>query len=90
MRVYCRPRAGRIEEETRLARSVELVAQRRRIENHLRAQSRAVKAQAEQFEEWTSALQAETTKWVLAIGLLWFLDEIASFIPYTVAVFADV
>jgi hypothetical protein len=38
-----RPRAGRIEEETRLARSVELVAQRRKIEGHLRAQSKAVK-----------------------------------------------
>jgi hypothetical protein len=40
---FSRPRAGRIEEETRLARSVELVAQRRKIEGHLRAQSKAVK-----------------------------------------------
>ena len=39
----CRPRAGRIEEETRLARSVELISQRRKVENHLRLQSRAVK-----------------------------------------------
>ncbi len=40
------PRAGRIEEEVRMARSVELVAQRRRVELHLKAQSKAVKAQA--------------------------------------------
>lgn len=37
-----RPRAGRIEEETRLARSVELVGQRRRVEAHLRLQVRCV------------------------------------------------
>eukprot|EP00798_Chlamydomonas_sp_ICE-L_P002710 gene2710-12580_t len=54
-----RPRAGRIEEDIRLLRSVELVAQRRRVENHMRAQSRAVKAQANQYEEWAMALQQE-------------------------------
>lgn len=59
-----RPRAGRIEEETRLARSVELVAQRRRVEGHLRAQSRAVKAQAAQFSEWASGMEAEVSKQV--------------------------
>lgn len=41
-----RPRAGRVEEDTRLARSVGLVAQRRRVEGHLRAQSKDVHAQA--------------------------------------------
>ena len=52
-----RPRAGRIEEETRLGRSVELVAQRRRAENHLRAQSQAVRSQADQFGDWMKGLR---------------------------------
>ncbi|KAL6762773.1 hypothetical protein V8C86DRAFT_3130507 [Haematococcus lacustris] len=53
------PRAGRIEEETRMARSVELVAQRRRVEGHLRLQGKAVKAQAAQAEEWQSQVEGE-------------------------------
>ena len=57
-----RPRAGRIEEETRLGRSVELVAQRRRAESHLRAQSKAVHAQAEQFAEWDKGLRDQVNK----------------------------
>lgn len=47
-----RPRAGRIEEEVRLQRSVELVGQRRRVELHLKAQSKAVKAQAVSPRGW--------------------------------------
>lgn len=57
-----RPRAGRIEEETRLGRSVELVAQRRKAEGHFRLQSKAVKAQAEQYSEWERALIAQVDK----------------------------
>lgn len=40
-----RPRAGRIEEEVRASRSVELTAQRRRVEGHMRSQSKAVHQQ---------------------------------------------
>ena len=40
-----RPRAGRVEEEVRATRSVELVAQRRKMEGHMRLQSKAVKQQ---------------------------------------------
>ena len=57
-----RPRAGRIEEETRLGRSVELVAQRRKAEGHFREQSKAVKAQAEEFGLWERTLVAQVDK----------------------------
>jgi hypothetical protein len=40
-----RPRAGRVEEEVRATRSVELLAQRRIMEGHMRLQSKAVKQQ---------------------------------------------
>ncbi|GIL62977.1 hypothetical protein Vafri_17149, partial [Volvox africanus] len=57
-----RPRAGRIEEEVRTARSVELVAQRRRVELHLKSQSKAVKAQAAAFDDGLRLLEAEVRK----------------------------
>ncbi len=40
-----RPRAGRVEEEVRAQRSVELMAQRRKTEGHMARQSKAVKQQ---------------------------------------------
>ncbi|KAG1660824.1 hypothetical protein FOA52_010249 [Chlamydomonas sp. UWO 241] len=59
-----RPRAGRIEEETRLSRSVELVAQRRRVETHMRAHGKAVQAQADACDEWVAAMKAQVEKLV--------------------------
>ncbi|KAK9817997.1 hypothetical protein WJX72_005556 [[Myrmecia] bisecta] len=40
-----RPRAGRVEEETRQARAVELIAQRRKVDIHMRSQAKAIAAQ---------------------------------------------
>ena len=38
MEMCCRPRAGRVEEEVRQARAVELIAQKRLLDLHMRSQ----------------------------------------------------
>ncbi|KAF6266701.1 hypothetical protein COO60DRAFT_9929 [Scenedesmus sp. NREL 46B-D3] len=58
-----RPRAGRIEEEVRAARSFELLAQRRRVEAHMARQSKAVKQQAAAAQDALQALRTNAAAW---------------------------
>ena len=58
-----RPRAGRIEESARAARSEELIAQRRRLDAHLRVQSGALKRQQADFDAARAALLSEAGAW---------------------------
>jgi hypothetical protein len=54
-----RPRAGRIEEEARSARSVELLAQQRRVDAQAALQARWVREQAATFSAGVSRLHAD-------------------------------
>eukprot|EP00232_Nephroselmis_pyriformis_P010039 CAMPEP_0182902436 /NCGR_PEP_ID=MMETSP0034_2-20130328/30461_1 /TAXON_ID=156128 /ORGANISM="Nephroselmis pyriformis, Strain CCMP717" /LENGTH=1432 /DNA_ID=CAMNT_0025037103 /DNA_START=83 /DNA_END=4378 /DNA_ORIENTATION=- len=54
-----RPRAGRIEEEVRLSRSIELVEQERRHNRHMRSLARAFKGQQAQYDADLAAAREE-------------------------------
>lgn len=49
--------------QVRVVRSAELVAQRRRVDGHLRAQEKAVQQQQEQIDAAVLALRADAASW---------------------------
>lgn len=54
--------------QVRASRSIELLAQRRRVENHMRAQSKAVKEQQAMFDDSTAQLHSTVEGWVTKIS----------------------
>lgn len=49
--------------QVRVVRSIELVAQRRRVDNHLKAQEKAVQQQQSQFDAAVLELRADAAEW---------------------------
>ena len=62
-----RPRAGRIEEEDREFRSVELAGQRRRFDRHLRKAVHALKRQRQEYEQECASMDGEIERLVQRI-----------------------